>query len=95
MGVGLAIAAASVVVTAIIAAYLAVVIAAAVRSEEAYLRQAFGDRYDRYRGGARDDARRFSLAQAAANGEHRTIAGFALALLLLVFKATYNGLFWR
>ena len=101
MGVGLAIAAGSVIVTVLIAIYLLTTITAAIRSEEAFLRRTFGERYDRYRRGSdaasaegqRD--RRFSLAQATANHEHRAIAGLALAVLLLVLKATYNGLFWR
>jgi hypothetical protein len=101
MGAGLAIAAHSVVVAAIIAAYLATTITAAVRSEEAFLREKFGDQYDRYRRSGADalgsapSVRRFSLQQAMANHEQRAIAGLAGAVLLLVLKATYNGLFWR
>jgi hypothetical protein len=101
MGVGLALASNSVVVAVIVASYLAVTLTAAVRSEEAFLRRAFGDRYDRYRQGALlEDARgaedrHFSVACAVANREHRAVAGFALAVLLLVWKATYNGVFWR
>jgi protein-S-isoprenylcysteine O-methyltransferase Ste14 len=101
MGVGLAIACANVLVTALIAIYLIVTMTAAIRNEEAFLRRAFGDRYDRYRrGGAPTGsesgaARRFTLAQAIANREHRAIAGLLVAMLLLVLKATYNGSFWR
>jgi hypothetical protein len=101
MGAGLAIAAHSFVVAAIIAAYLATTITAAVRSEEAFLREKFGDQYDRYRRSGADalgsapSVRRFSLQQAMANHEQRAIAGLAGAVLLLVLKATYNGLFWR
>jgi len=100
MGVGLAIAANSVVVAVLIALYLLTTISAAIRSEEAFLRQKFGDAYDRYRSGpaAGDgsaESRRFSLQQAIANREHRAVAGLAIAVLLLVLKATYNGLFWR
>ena len=73
------------------------------QSEEAFLRGAFGDGYDSYRrgdgrGGRPDGgraARRFSLAQAMANREYRAAIGFAVAVLLLVLKATYNGSFWR
>ena len=43
----------------------------------------------------RRPTRRFSFERAIANGEHRTIAGLAAAVLLLALKATYNGLFWR
>jgi hypothetical protein len=100
MGVGLAIAANSALVAVLIAIYLLTTISAAIRSEEAFLRQKFGDAYHRYRlGSAATDGRaamrRFSLQQAIANREHRALAGLALAVLLLVLKATYNGVFWR
>jgi protein-S-isoprenylcysteine O-methyltransferase Ste14 len=98
MGLGLSIAANDGVVALIIAVYLATTITAAIRSEEAFLRQTFGDQYERYRRGSAANpgempARRFSLPQAIANHEHRALAGLALAVLLLVLKATYNGLF--
>jgi hypothetical protein len=96
LGVGLAVASASIVTTAIIAIYLAATITAAVRTEEAFLRRQFGDAYHRFKSGdAAGPSRRFSLARAIANGEHRTLAGIAVVVLLLVWKATYNGLFWR
>ena len=97
MGVGLAIIANHFVVTALIVVYLVVMLSAAVSSEEVFLRRTFGDRYDRYRRGDRSDGerRRFSVAQAMANREQRTVVGLALAVLLLVLKATYNGTFWR
>ena len=86
----------------VIALYLAVTLTAAIRNEEAFLRRTFGDRYDRYRRGrpgvdavAADAHRRFSLAQATANREHRALVGLAVAVLLLVLKATYNELFWQ
>ena len=53
MGVGLAVIANHVVVTALIAFYLVVTLSAAISSEEAFLRRTFGDRYDRYRRGDR------------------------------------------
>jgi Phospholipid methyltransferase len=100
MGVGLAIAAGSLFVTLVIAIYLGTMMTVAIRSEEAFLREKFGERYDRYRRGGgvvatNASGRRFSLGQAMANHEHRAIAGLALAVLLLVLKATYNGSFWR
>jgi protein-S-isoprenylcysteine O-methyltransferase Ste14 len=95
MGVGLAVASASVIVALLIAAYLGATITAAIRTEEAFLRQAFGDAYDRYRARGEIARRRFSVARAIANREHRTAAGLALAVLLLALKATYNGMFWR
>ena len=102
MGAGLALASNSAVVGGIIAVYLAATIAAAIRSEEAFLRRTFGDGYDRYRSGANaaaagpgSDRRRFSAAQAIANREYRAVAGLAVAVLLLLLKAAYHGLFWR
>ena len=67
-----------VVVTDLIAVYLVVTLTAAIRSEEAFLRRTFGDRYDRYRAEAtarQTTRRRFSLAQAIANREHRALVG--------------------
>ena len=93
MGAGLAIASSRAVVALLIAAYLIVALTVAARTEEGFLRQAFGDSYDRYRrgdaaadrGGAR--GRRFSLTQAMANHEHRALIGLVLAMLLLALKA--------
>jgi hypothetical protein len=103
MGVGLALVANSFVVTAIVGLYLVATLGAAVRSEEAFLHRAFGERYGRYRRGAGGSAgagelerRRFSLAQAMANREYRAVAGLVVAVLLLALKATYNsGSLWR
>jgi protein-S-isoprenylcysteine O-methyltransferase Ste14 len=97
MGVGLAVASGSLAAAILIALYLTVTIGAAIRSEEAFLRRRFGDHYGRYRdaGVVDEGARRFSLERAIGNREHRAVAGFAAALLLLALKATYNGMFWR
>jgi hypothetical protein len=100
MGVGLAIASASIAAAALIAVYLGSTISAAVLREEAFLGQRFGDGYARYRSGASrpragEAAKRFSAARAIANHEPRTVAGLAGAILLLLLKATYNGTFWR
>jgi protein-S-isoprenylcysteine O-methyltransferase Ste14 len=103
MGVGLAVACASVLVAILIAVYLVTTLAAAIKSEEAYLRRAFGEQYDLYRRGVEakrrssglTSRRRFSLAQAMANREYRAVIGLVIGMLLLVWKATYNGSFWR
>jgi hypothetical protein len=101
MGVGLAVASGGVAVSIVIAVYLLVTLTAAIRSEEAFLRGAFPDQYDRYRrgrdaaGGIAGAHGTFSLGQAIANREHRALIGLLVALLLLVLKATYNGMFWR
>jgi protein-S-isoprenylcysteine O-methyltransferase Ste14 len=97
MGLGFGIASHSVIAMALIALYLGATIRAAVRSEEAYLRQLFGDYYDRFKRGEllrdTESHRHFSLRQALANREQRAVAGLAIAWLLLLFKATYNGMF--
>jgi hypothetical protein len=96
MGVGLAVVSRSAIVAGLIVLYLAVTLTAAIKSEEAFLRRTFGDRYDRYRGGSAEGRlRRFSVAQAMANREYRALGGLAAAILLLALKATYNGAFWR
>ncbi len=94
MGAGVAIASGSIAVAALIAIYLGTTITAAIRREEAFLRRTFGGDYDRYRrAGAVDRTRRFSLALARANREHRAVIGLVLAILLLALKATYNASF--
>jgi len=96
MGVGLSVACRSATVAVLIALYLGATLVAAIRSEEAVLRRSFGDQYDRYRrpdvGGPpnADVGRGFSLAQAIANREHHAAVGLVLALLLLLWKTTYN-----
>jgi protein-S-isoprenylcysteine O-methyltransferase Ste14 len=94
IGIGLAIGSGSVVVAAIVAVYLIVTLTAAIKSEERFLREKFGPTYDEYRlRRVVDRARRFSWSQAMANREYRAVAGVTVAVLLLLWKATYNGLF--
>ncbi len=97
MGLGVGIASHSMLAIGLIAVYLALTVTAAIRSEEAALRRTFGERYDRFKRGqlGHDTSahRPFSLAQAIANHEPRAVVGLVLAWLLLVLKATYNGMF--
>ena len=94
IGAGLAVASGSVAVAVIVAAYLAITLTAAIRSEEAFLRRVFRDEYDEYRHtGIVDAHRRFSLARARANREHRAVIGLTVAVLLLAWKASYNRAF--
>ena len=74
MGAGLAIASGRAVVAALIAGYLIVTLTVAARTEEGFLRRAFGDWYDRYRRG--DEApiggrRRSAVQSGAGDGESR------------------------
>jgi protein-S-isoprenylcysteine O-methyltransferase Ste14 len=102
MGLGLAIVSASWIAAVLIAVYLATTLTAAIKSEEAYLRRAFGDQYDLYRSGVAArragggaSRRPFSAAQALANREYRAVVGLLVAMLLLALKASYNGAFWQ
>jgi protein-S-isoprenylcysteine O-methyltransferase Ste14 len=92
MGAGLAIAAHSVVVAAMIGIYLATTITAAIRTEEAHLTEKFGAEYPAYRAGTAPAVpRRFSLARAMRNREYRAASGFLVVLALLALK-TLGGL---
>ena len=101
MGIGLAVACASIPVAMLIALYLATAFTAAIKSEETYLRRTFGEQYDLYRSGVEAkrrssgpaSRRRFSLAQAMANREWRAVVGLVIGMLLLLWKATYNDSF--
>jgi protein-S-isoprenylcysteine O-methyltransferase Ste14 len=91
IGVGIALASASWLVAAIVLGYLALTISAAIRAEEAHLREKFGGEYDAYAARiAPPMIRSFSMTRALDNREHHTIAGLVLALLLLAFKVAYS-----
>lgn len=88
MAAGLAVAARSVPAAILVATYLLVTITSAIRTEEAVLRFKFGDAYGAYRESrAAASTRPFALARVVKNREHRAVAGLAIALLLLVWKA--------
>ena len=94
IGAGLAIGSRSWIVAGIVLAYLLVTLTAAIKNEERFLREKFGRLYDEYRvEHVVDRERRFSWSRAMTNREYRAMAGVAVALLLLVWKATYNGVF--
>lgn len=87
IGLGVAIACRSWAVAALVAVYLATTIPAAIRAEEAHLREKFGNEYDAYASrGAAPMIRAFSAQRARANREHHTIAGLILAVALLALK---------
>ena len=88
IGIGLAIAAASITVALLVVGYLAVTLTAAITTEEAHLTTKFGDAYPAYRNGqVAGDRRRFSLARAMRNREYRALIGLALTLALLAWKS--------
>jgi protein-S-isoprenylcysteine O-methyltransferase Ste14 len=87
IGAGIAVASHHLLVAAIVVAYMALTLTAAMRSEEAHLREKFGDAYDAYaekRAAPMD--RPFSWSRAIGNREHHTIAGLTAGLALLAIK---------
>jgi protein-S-isoprenylcysteine O-methyltransferase Ste14 len=87
IGIGFAVAANHIIVGAMVAAYLLLTLTAAMRSEEAHLREKFGDAYDAYaQKRAEPMRRRFSWQRAIYNREHHTIAGLSAGFAILVAK---------
>jgi protein-S-isoprenylcysteine O-methyltransferase Ste14 len=87
MGFGVAVAANNLAVAALIVVYLALTLTAAGRSEEAHLREKFGDAYDAYaRNRAAPMERRFSWARALRNREHHALAGLIAGFVVLAFR---------
>lgn len=88
---GIAIVAARWAVAALVAAYVASTLTAAIRSEEAHLRDKFGAEYDAYAASQAPPMHRsFSLKRALANREHHTVAGLLAALALLALKVSLS-----
>jgi protein-S-isoprenylcysteine O-methyltransferase Ste14 len=87
IAIGVVVASRSTLVAGLAAVYMGTTIAVAVRTEEAFLRRAFGDDYDRYRRAeSAPSERRFSAARARRNGEHRALLGLAAGFALLALK---------
>ncbi|MDP3716295.1 MAG: isoprenylcysteine carboxylmethyltransferase family protein [Acidobacteriota bacterium] len=87
IGIGIAVASHSLIVSGLVVAYMALTLTAAMRSEEAHLREKFGDAYDAYsekRAAPMD--RPFSWARAIGNREHHSMLGLATGLALLAMK---------
>ena len=84
IGIGMAIAANNVIVFVIVIAYLALTLTAAMRSEEAHLREKFGDAYDAYaekRARTNDPAIQLGPCgrQSRASHHRRTLVGIVAA----------------
>ena len=89
IGTGFAIAASHIIVAVMVVAYLLLTLTAAMRSEEAHLREKFGDAYDAYvEKRSAPMERRFSWRRALHNREHHAIGGLIAALLVLLFKSS-------
>ena len=90
IGIGFAIAANHIVVAVMVVAYLLLTLTAAMRSEEAHLREKFGDAYDAYvEKRSEPMQRRFSWRRAIYNREHHSIAGLVAGLLILAVKTRF------
>ena len=88
VALGVVIASRSAIIAVLVTAYLSLTLSAAIRTEEAFLSQAFGDDYARYREArAEPMTRRFSVARAARNREYRAVAGVIGGFALLALKA--------
>jgi len=88
---GFVVAARSVTVGLLAALYLALTYTAAIRREETFLTERFGAAYPDYKAGRLGGvSRSFSFERVLRNGEHRTVAGIAIALTLLAVR-----LIWR
>ena len=87
IAIGIVIASRSAIVAALALVYMAATLTAAIRTEEAFLRVAFGDTYDRYRASrAQPMMRPFSIARAMRNREYRAAAGLLAGFALLALK---------
>ncbi len=87
IGIGIAVASHHAIVAAIVIVYMLLTLTAAMRSEEAHLREKFGDAYDAYaqkRAAPMD--RPFSWQRALSNREHHTMIGLATGVCLLLVK---------
>jgi protein-S-isoprenylcysteine O-methyltransferase Ste14 len=87
IALGVVIAARSALVALLGVAYIGITIPMAIRAEERYLQRTFGPTYDLYR---RHEAppmlRRFSLAHAWRNREHRALLGLVGGFVILAAK---------
>jgi len=87
MGAGFIVAARSWPAGLIVGCYLGLTLTAAIRMEEDLLDARFQGEYAAYREGrTAPETRPFSLARVGTNREYRAIAGFLLAIGLLVLR---------
>jgi hypothetical protein len=88
LGIGFAIASASLAVAGLVALYLVVTLVIAMRTEEAALDEKFEGGYSAWRAGQVPAAdRAFSWVRVRANREYRAVIGLVLAGMLLYLRA--------
>lgn len=89
IAIGVVIAANSAVAAVLAAAYMTATLAAAVRTEEAFLRGRFGGAYDAYRRSEGVDTnRRFSWARSLRNKEYRAVLGLLIGFGFLALRVS-------
>jgi protein-S-isoprenylcysteine O-methyltransferase Ste14 len=87
LALGVVVASRSIVLAILATLYMGTTILAAVRTEEAFLRTAFGSSYDDYRrASAPPMPRRFSLGRAVRNREYRAVIGLLVGFAFLALK---------
>ena len=87
IGVGIAVASHNWIVAGMVVTYMALTLTAAMRSEEAHLREKFGDAYDAYvEKRSAPMGRPFSWERAIHNREHHTLAGLFGGFVILAVK---------
>ena len=87
IALGVTIAARHPLVAIVTVVYMVTTVAAAIRTEEAFLRTAFGDAYDRYRMSTTPPMRRtFSMERVRRNREYRAALGLVGGFGLLALK---------
>jgi protein-S-isoprenylcysteine O-methyltransferase Ste14 len=87
LAAGVVLASRSGVIAAIATIYMTATIAAAIRTEEAFLRQTFGSTYDEYRAARAEPMdRRFSFARVMRNREYRAVLGLIVGFALLALR---------
>ncbi len=91
VGLGVAVAAGHLWLGVGIVVYLVSTLTAAMRAEEAHLREKFGAAYDDYAAQrAPASTRAFSWERARRNREHHALAGLIVGLSLLALKVWYS-----
>ncbi|HAK54647.1 MAG: isoprenylcysteine carboxylmethyltransferase family protein [Vicinamibacterales bacterium] len=90
LGFGFATATGSPIIAVVVAAYLGLTLTAAIKTEDAELRERFGVAYDAYRAGEPGEpGRQFRFDRAVRNREHKAAAGLLFVAALLWVRAFY------
>ena len=84
LGIGFAVATGTALVAVAVVGYLGLTLTAAIKTEEAFLREQFGILYDQYKSGLLpDDRLSFSMARAIRNREYRAVLGLLIVAVIL------------